>query len=45
MSECATLEIFGETFTSLTEIIAQRKEKYNSLLSKKSEICFELIFE
>lgn len=45
MSECAILEICGETFKSLTEIIAQRKKKCNLLLSKDSEICFEFIFE
>lgn len=45
MSECAILEICGETFKSLTEIIAQRKKKCNLLLSKNSEICFEFIFE
>lgn len=28
MSECAILEIFGEAFTSLTEIIAQRKVQF-----------------
>lgn len=35
MSECAILEICGETFKSLTEIIEQRKKKVQFVAKQK----------
>lgn len=41
MSECAILEIFEEAFTSLTEIIAQRKVQF---VAKQKEWVFIWIY-